>query len=143
MIWIWSLSVLKDGLRPLSYFVKLLKNTQQDCKYQFKLFHILITNRIQLFLYDGINFLYDKSQNFVELILESWIFFHKKSYVNKDNQINFVNYKITFQRFGKVQETWVQKKTLFYVFNRVLVLQMTVCHFWKWHVVLNSFLVYI
>ncbi len=58
-------------------------------------------NRIKCVLYDGMNFWYDKSENFVELMLESWIFFHKKSYINKHNQINFVNYKITFQRFGK------------------------------------------
>jgi hypothetical protein len=28
-------------------------------------------------------------------------FFHKKGYIFKDNQVNFSNYKITFQRFGK------------------------------------------
>ncbi len=41
------------------------------------------------------------SLDFVELMLESWNFFHKNSCVNKDNQTNFVNYKITFQRFEK------------------------------------------
>ncbi len=34
-------------------------------------------------------------------MLKSWIFFHKTGYVNKDNQTNFVNYKMTFQRFEK------------------------------------------
>ncbi len=39
-------------------------------------------------------------QNFMELILESWIFSYDTC-VDKDNQNNFVNYKFTFQRFGK------------------------------------------
>ncbi len=42
----------------------------------FKLFHILTTNRIKYVLYDGTNFEYDKSPNFVKLMLEYWIF-HK------------------------------------------------------------------
>jgi hypothetical protein len=44
--------------------------------------------------------------------------------------IIFINYKFTFQRFGK--KYWkhgCEKMTLLDVFNRVLALQMKVCHF--------------
>ncbi len=44
----------------------------------FKLFHILTRNKINYVLYDGLNFLYDKSQNFMELLLKLRIFFIKK-----------------------------------------------------------------
>jgi len=64
----------------------------------------------------------------MELVLEFWIF-HKKGYVNKNNQINFFNYKITFQRFGKKYREHSVKKCIFDVLNRVLALQMKVCHF--------------
>jgi hypothetical protein len=41
-------------------------------------------------------------------------FFNEKGYVNKDNQINFVNYKITFKRFGKkYRRHGCKKRTLF------------------------------
>jgi hypothetical protein len=46
------------------------------------------------------SFQYDKSSRFVELMLES-LDFSIKGCVNKNNQIDFVNYKFTFQRFGK------------------------------------------
>jgi hypothetical protein len=40
--------------------------------------HILTTNRIKYVLYDGIKFLYEKSPNVVELMVEFWIFFIKE-----------------------------------------------------------------
>ncbi len=58
-------------------------------------------NRIKCVLYDGTNFWYDKSPNFVKIDVGILDFFRRKGCVNKDNQINFINYKITFQRFGK------------------------------------------
>jgi hypothetical protein len=45
----------------------------------------------------------------------------------KENQINFVNYKFTFQRLEKkYRKHWCKKKTLFDVFNRILTLYMKV-----------------
>jgi hypothetical protein len=44
----------------------------------FKLLHILTTYRIKHVLYDGINFQFDKSLDFVELMLKSCIFFIEK-----------------------------------------------------------------
>jgi len=43
----------------------------------FKLLHILISNRINYVLYDGINFKSNKSLDFVKLMLESLNFFIK------------------------------------------------------------------
>jgi hypothetical protein len=52
-------------------------------------------------IYDRINFWYDKSPNFVELMLKSWIFSWNQCINDEDNQVHFVNYNSTFQRFGK------------------------------------------
>jgi hypothetical protein len=94
----------------------------------FKLLHILATNKIKYVLINGINIYYDKSPNFVELMLESW-FFSLKKYVNKENQINFVNLKNTFQRFERsIRNMSAKNKKNNYVFNRVLALQMRMCH---------------
>jgi hypothetical protein len=38
--------------------------------------------------------------------------FFIKGYVNKNNQINFFNYKITFQRFGKKYREHSVKKNI-------------------------------
>jgi hypothetical protein len=46
----------------------------------------------------------------MELMLESWDF-SKNGCVDKDNQINFVNYKFTFQRFGKKYKRYRGRKT--------------------------------
>jgi hypothetical protein len=41
-------------------------------------------------------------------------FFHKKRCLDKNNQIIFVNYKFTFQRFGeKIRDAGAKTKTLF------------------------------
>jgi hypothetical protein len=62
-------------------------------------------------------------------MLEPWNFLINRC-VDKDNWINFVNYKFTFQRLGKKYKRHECKKmALFDVFNRVLALQMKVCHF--------------
>jgi hypothetical protein len=45
------------------------------------LVHILTINKIKYVLYDGINFQYGKSPNFVELMLESWIFSKKNALI--------------------------------------------------------------
>ncbi len=47
----------------------------------FNLLHILTINKIKYVLYDGIIFQYGKSPNFVELMLESWIFFKKDALI--------------------------------------------------------------
>jgi PHP family Zn ribbon phosphoesterase len=73
-----SLNVLKDGSITMSHFTVLLKKIQQDYQYLFNLFHILTIDKIKYVLYDGIIFQYCKSPNFVELMLESWIFFIKQ-----------------------------------------------------------------
>ncbi len=63
-------------------------------------------------------------------MLEFWIFFHKKIWVNRDSQINFVNYKITFQLgLERKIEYMVKKGHYFMFFYKVLALQMKVCHF--------------
>jgi hypothetical protein len=49
----------------------------------------------------------------VELMLESWVFSLRKC-VNKDNQINFVNYKFTVQSFGRnIRAAGAKNRTLF------------------------------
>ncbi len=62
----------------------------------------------------------------VDLLLELYIF-SLKGCVNKDNQINFLIYKFTFQRFAK--KMWVQKFGHYLMFLVVLAFQMKVCHF--------------
>jgi len=72
-----------------------------------------------------------KDETFCGIDVKILNFFHKKGCINKDNQGNFVNYKITFQRFEKKDKRHVcQKKILFNVLKQVLALhQMKVCHF--------------
>ncbi len=46
-------------------------------------------------------------------MLESWVFSLRKC-VNKDNQINFVNYKFTVQSFGRnIRAAGAKNRTLF------------------------------
>jgi hypothetical protein len=94
------------------------------------IFFIWTINKINYVLYDDIYLYYDKSPNFVELMLKN--IYHKKGCVNKITNINFDNYEITFQKFGKkYKRCECKKQNIIWWFNRVLALQMKVSHFWK------------
>jgi hypothetical protein len=100
-------------------------------------------NRIKCVLYDGIFFWYDKSPNFVELMLESWIFFIEKVVLIRTIKLILLITKLHSKGLERsIRNVVAKKKTLFDVFNRFLALQMKVCHFENVQIILHSFLVY-
>jgi len=135
------LNVMKDGLGTMSCYTWLLKRTQQNQQYLFKLFHILTTNKIKYVLYDDINVLYDKSPNFVELMLESWIFFIKNVVWIRIIKLIFLIIKLHSKDLERSIGNVGAKKESIWFFNSVLALQMKVCHLSKCFVIMHSFFI--
>jgi hypothetical protein len=96
----------------------------------FKLFHMLITNKINYALLDGIKNLYYKTPIYLELMLKSQKKHHKK--IPLINNCSFKNnFKVIFQRFIKKyrRSEYKKKGRSLIFFNKTLAFQMRDFHF--------------